>query len=319
MEKFFKHLVRIKEFSSVLGLLIVMFIFTLLSDKFLTTPNLMSIFTITSELGIMAIGVCLLMISGEFDLSVSSVFAIAPMVGVLLANAGVPLPIAFIVGLATCAAIGLFNGYIVLTTQIPSFIVTLGGMMFYRGILLAVTGGFSIIYQGDPGGFMNVLGGRTAFGLRASGVWFIALMIIVSIILNNTKYGNHVFAVGGNPGTAKAVGINVFKVKMLNFMICSMTAGLAGFMAFGRFRGVDPTSGTLMELEAIAASVIGGALLSGGYGSIIGAFIGAFLIGVMRSGLILAGAPAYWYRGFIGVVLVISVIINTKIRKAVAG
>jgi simple sugar transport system permease protein len=128
-----------------------------------------------------------------------------------------------------------------------------------------------------------------------------------------------VSAVGGNAGTSKAVGINVNKVKVINFMACAVMAGLAGFTMFGRFHSIDPTAGQLLELEAIASSVIGGALLTGGYGSIAGAFIGAFLIGVMRSGLILAGAPSYWYQGFIGVILVVSVIINTKIRKAVAG
>ena len=124
---------------------------------------------------------------------------------------------------------------------------------------------------------------------------------------------------GGNAATSKAVGINVKKVKIINFIICAVLAGLAGFTMFGRFDSIDPTSGSLMELEAIASAVIGGALLTGGYGSIFGAFIGAFLIGVMRSGLILAGAPAYWYQGFIGVILVMSVIMNTKIRKAVVG
>ena len=109
------------------------------------------------------------------------------------------------------------------------------------------------------------------------------------------------------------------RVKVINFVICSVMAGLAGFTMFGRFYSIDPTAGQLHELEAIASSVIGGALLTGGYGSILGAFLGAFLIGVMRSGLILAGAPAYWYQAFIGVVLVISVIMNTRIRKAVVG
>ncbi len=296
-----------------------MIVFTLLSDRFLTLDNFVGIFTVTSELGIIAIGICFLMIAGEFDLSVGSVFAVAPMVGALLANQGLPMSLAFVAGIIVAALIGLLNGLIVIKARIPSFIATLGAMMFFRGLLLAVSGGFPIVYKGEDLSFLNALGGKMFGGMRASGVWFIVGTAILSLILTETRYGNHVSAVGGNPGTAKAVGINVNKVKVINFMICSACAGLAGFTMFGRFQSIDPTAGMELELEAIASSVIGGALLTGGYGSIIGAFLGAFLIGVVRSGLILAGAPSYWYKGFIGVILVVSVIVNTKIRKAVAG
>jgi len=312
------RVVRFREIGALSGLIIIMIIFTILSNKFLTWANLIGVFTITSELGIIAIGVCFLMISGEFDLSVGSVFAIAPMVGALLGQIGVPLILAFFVGLFAAAVIGFINGILVTKSGIPSFIVTLGAMMFFRGVLLAVSGGFPITYVGDAP-FLDALGGRTIGGMRSSGIWLIVTTIVFSVILNRTKFGNHVYSVGGNPGTAKAVGINVNRVKVINFVICSVMAGLAGFTMFGRFYSIDPTAGQLHELEAIASSVIGGALLTGGYGSILGAFLGAFLIGVMRSGLILAGAPAYWYQAFIGVVLVISVIMNTRIRKAVVG
>ena len=323
MEKKYKgildRVLRVREIGAIGGLLIVMVVFSLLSDKFLTWQNFIGIFTITSELGIIAIGICFLMIAGEFDLSVGSVFAVAPMVGALLGNQNIPMFLAFLIGLLVAALIGLLNGIIVIKAKIPSFIATLGAMMFFRGLLLAVSGGFPIIYKGDDPAFLNALGGKIFFGMRASGIWFILGTVILSIILTDTKYGNHVSAVGGNPGTAKAVGINVNKVKIINFMICAVFAGLAGFTMFGRFGSIDPTAGLELELEAIASAVIGGALLTGGYGSIIGAFMGAFLIGVVRSGLILAGAPSYWYKGFIGVILVVSVIINTKIRKAVVG
>jgi simple sugar transport system permease protein len=319
LKGFVNRLIRVREFGAVAGLIIVMLVFAALSDRFLTLDNLTGIFTIASELGIVAIGICFLMIAGEFDLSVGSVFAVAPMLGALLLNSGVPPVFAFLVGLGSAAVIGLVNGIIVTKSQIPSFIVTLGGMMFYRGVLLAVSRGFPIVYMGEDTAFLDALGGNLVIGMKASGIWLIVSTILFSIVLNRTKYGNHVFAVGGNAETAKAVGINVNRVKTINFILCSVMAGLAGFTMFGRFHSIDPTAGSLLELEAIASAVIGGALLTGGYGSIVGAFLGAFLIGVMRSGLILAGAPAYWYKGFIGIVLVISVIMNTKIRKAVVG
>jgi simple sugar transport system permease protein len=316
-----KRIVRLKEIGALIGLLVIMLIFTILSDKFLTWDNLNGILTMTSELGIIAIGVCMLMIAGEFDLSVGSIFAVVPMVGALLANAGVPFLLAFLMALGVGALIGLFNGFIVIKTGIPSFIVTLGGLMFYRGVILAVSGGFPITYVGDDNVVLNLLGSRLMGlgGIRASSLWMIGATIVFTIILNSTKFGNHVSAVGGNEGTARAVGIHVKRVKYLNFMFASVMAGLAGFTMFGRFYSIDPTAGTQHELEAIASCVIGGALLTGGYGSIVGAFIGAFLVSVLRSGLILAGAPSYWYKGFIGVVLVIAVIMNTKIRKKIIG
>ena len=316
---FINRLLRIKEIGALSGLIIVMLVFTLMSENFLTWRNFIGIFTTSSELGIIAIGICFLMIAGEFDLSVGSVFAVAPMLGAKLANSGVPMAVAFLISLIFAGLIGLLNGTIVIKARIPSFIATLGSMMFFRGVLLAVSKGFTIDYLGDETGFLNLLGGKIFFGMRASGVWLILGTILFSIILTQTRYGNHVSAVGGNAGTSKAVGVNVNRVKVINFIVCAVMAGLAGFTMFGRFHSIDPTAGQSLELEAIASSVIGGALLTGGYGSIIGAFIGAFLIGVMRSGLILAGAPAYWYQGFIGVILVLAVITNTKIRKVVVG
>lgn len=313
------RLLRIKEIGALSGLIVIMIIFSIISENFLTWRNFISIFTMSSELGIIAIGICFLMIAGEFDLSVGSVFAVAPMIAAKLANSGLPMAAAFVLALMVAALIGLVNGLVVVKTLIPSFIVTLGAMMFYRGVLLAVSKGFTIDYLSDNTAFLDLLGGKLFYGMRASAVWLVLGTLVLSIIMTQTRYGNHVSAVGGSPGTAKAVGVNVNRVKIINFMTCSLFAALAGFTMFGRFHSIDPTAGSLLELEAIASAVIGGALLTGGYGSILGAFLGAFLIGVMRSGLILAGAPAYWYQGFIGVILVLAVIINTKIRKAVAG
>lgn len=313
------RILRIREIGSLSGLLIIILVFAFLSEHFLTLANFVGIFTMTAELGIIAIGVTFLMISGEFDLSVGSVFAVAPMTGVILMNNGVPPFFGILAGLLVAASIGVLNGFILIKTKIPSFIVTLGSMMFFRGLLLAVSGGFQISYLGENNSFLNALGGKIFFGMRASGMWFIIGTIIFSLILNRTKYGNHVFAVGGNKEAAKAIGINVSKVKIINFVACSVMAGLAGFTMFGRFNSIDPTAGLQLELEAIASAVIGGAVLTGGYGSIFGAFMGAFLIGILRSGLILAGAPSYWYKAFIGIILVFSVILNTKIRKTVAG
>ena len=271
-----------------------------------------------AELGIITVGMTVLMISGEFDLSVGSVFAVVPMVTALMINHGIDDFLALLVGLLVGVGTGFLNGIITIKTEIPSFITTLGTMMFWRGILLAVTGGFPIMLERSSS-VLKYMGGEIGGGFRYSGLWFIVLSVIFWIVLERTSYGNWVFAVGGNVGAAKALGIPVERVKITNFILSSLLAGVAGLTTFGRFKIVDPTLGSGMELEAIAASVIGGTLLTGGYGSILGAFIGAFMIGMVRSGLVLAGAPAYWYRAFIGVILVIAAVINARIRKRVAG
>ena len=313
-----RDLLRIKEMGAIIGIAVFFVIFSFLSKEFLSLDNLTSTFTMAAELGIITVGMTVLMISGEFDLSVGSIFAVVPMVTALMINHGFNDFIALLAGILVGISTGLINGFITIKTEIPSFITTLGTMMFWRGILLAVTGGFPIILE-KGSRMLHFLGGEIGGGFRYSGLWFIVISIVFWIILERTPYGNWVFAVGGNVGAARALGIPVERVKLINFTISSLLAGLAGLTTFGRFKIVDPTLGAGMELEAIAASVIGGTLLTGGYGSILGAFIGAFMIGMVRSGLVLAGAPAYWYKAFIGVILVIAAVINAKIRKRVAG
>lgn len=313
-----KKILRIKEMGAIIGFIVIFIIFSLLSAEFISWENLLSTFTMAAELGIVAIGITMLMISGEFDLSVGSTFAVVPMLLALFINSKINPILGIILGILLGVFIGYLNGFVTIKTGIPSFITTLGSMMFLRGILLAITGGFPIMLQEDVS-FLKYFGGICIGGLRYSGIWFIILAVIFAFILERTRFGNWTFATGGNLLASKALGINTDKIKLINFIICSSMAGLAGITTFARFKIIDPTLGQGMELEAIASAVIGGTFLSGGYGSIIGTFLGAFMVGMVRSGLVLAGAPAYWYRAFIGIVLVIAAIINTKIRKKTVG
>ena len=317
-EGFLMKILRLKELGAIIGVGVFFVLFMFISERFLSVENLASTFTMASELGIVAIGITMLMISGEFDLSVGSTYAVVPMIMAIMMNHDVSSGFSLLVSLLAGIGIGLLNGFVTLKTGIPSFITTLGTMMFWRGILLAVTGGFPIILERSSK-ILKFFGGSLVGDLRYSGAWFIVLAIVFGLILERTTYGNWVFATGGNLGAAKALGIPTERVKLVNFMISSLLAGIAGITTFGRFKMIDPTLGQGMELEAIASAVIGGSLLTGGYGSILGTFIGAFMIGMVRSGLVLAGAPAYWYRAFIGVILVIAAIINARIRKKVAG
>lgn len=314
----FLAFLRIKEFGAVVGIAVFFVIFSFLSSRFASIDNLLNTLTMAAELGIIAVGVCMLMISGEFDLSVGAVFAVVPMVFAIMVNHRVNEYLALLAGLSIAAGIGLINGFVTLRTGIPSFITTLGMMMFWRGILLAVTGGFPIILARRIR-MLDYLGGRVVGGLRYSAIWFVVLTFIFWFVLERTRYGNWTFATGGNLGAAKALGVPSERIKVTNFMISSLLAGFAGLTTFARFKIVDPTLGQELELEAIASAVMGGTLLTGGYGSILGALIGATMISMVRNGLVLAGAPAYWYRAFIGIILIVAAVINAKIRKKVAG
>jgi len=304
---------RWPEFGVILAFSTIFMVFSLLAPKFVTLRNLTGIFTIVSELGIITIGVAFLMIAGEFDLSVSSVYALSGFLFVTLANSFNSV-LALIITLVAAACIGFLNGTITLRAGIPSFITTLGTMMFLRGIMLAVTGGRSVVYNGDlivPTMLTRFIGR----GFRPSHIWFLALALFFSLILTRTRYGNWVFATGGKKEVARAMGVNVNKVKVVNFMISSVMAGLAGCIVINRFGVANASFGMGMELEAIASAVIGGTFLMGGYGTIIGAFFGAFLMGMMRTGLVMVGAPAYWYQAFVGAILVIAATINIKLRR----
>jgi len=305
---------RHPEFGALAGLVLVFIGFCFTTKHFLTIESFAGILTMAAELGIVCTGVTFLMISGEFDLSVGSVFGVSAMLFAITANAGFPLWIGLFLALVVAFLIGLINGFIKVRTGIPSFIITLGTMMFWRGILLAVTGGFAVRYWGNSP-VLLVLNGRFFGGLRISTLWFFVIIFFLSLVLNQTRYGNATYATGGNKEAARVLGISVDRVKIINFGISAVLAGMAGCIQFARFKSVDPMRGAGLELEAIAAVVVGGTLLTGGYGSLVGTLCGVLLIGMVRSGLVMAGAPAYWYQAFIGIILIIAVIANTYVKR----
>lgn len=304
---------RHPEIGALAGFLAVFLGFALTAEHFLTSESFAGILAVVAELGIVAMGITILMISGEFDLSVGSILGFSSVTFVFLLRADVPALPALGLALAIAALLGFLNGLIVIITDIPSFIATLGTMMLWRGLLLAVSGGFPVPYFGSSVLF-EILNSRFIGDFRTSAIWFVLIVLIFHFILQHTPYGNHVFATGGNKEAARALGVAVKQVKLINFTLSGLLAGLAGCIQFSRFRSVDALRGQGMELEAIAAAVTGGALLSGGYGSIIGTLLGVLIIGMVRTGLVLAGAPAYWYQAFVGVILIVAVIINVRLK-----
>jgi len=268
-------------------------------------------FTSAPELGIIVIGVTLLMISGEFDLSVGSASAWCALTAIKLYQLGLNPFVALIITLAIGMAMGLVNGLITVKFGLPSFIVTLGTMMAWRGAVYVATTGMTISFpvgQTCPA-FYNFLTGNLR-GIPAQFIWFVILIIVASLILNSHRFGNHIYATGGNKEAARAMGIDTDKTKLICFMLLGVLAALAGVMRATRIRGFYAQQGTAMELMAIAATVIGGTSLFGGVGTVVGSFLGVLVVTFLDYGLIMSGVSGYWFKVILGTVVILVVIVN---------
>ena len=248
----------------------------------------------------------------EIDLSVSSMYGFAALVFAKLSEPLTPWLTAIIVILIGMG-VGFINGFVRVKTRVPSLIVTLGSMMTLRGIIYFVTGGFTQSIKASS--FTKVFGKDVLEPL-----WLLIATIIFTILLTRTVYGNRLLATGGNIDTARSLGVKVDRIRISAFIVSSALAAVAGLISIARLRVASATHGELMELEAIASAVMGGTLLTGGYGSVIGSALGGILISSLRSGLLLSGAPSYWYVAFLGIILVIASVINlTVIRKVMSS
>ncbi len=414
--------------GAIIGLVTLIVAFSIASPLFLEPRAIAGALSTNVTNGIVAIGITLLMISGEFDLSVGSIFGASALIFLLALTEGVfglppmrAIPAAAI-ALLFAAILGLINGVLLIRTGIPSFIVTLGTLLAYRAITLValpegriiryadyrlpdpvmefspyvliallvlvavillflayrqiphlwgnvlsrirnfrenespfrdvqliarfiwsamftvaiigliigcVSGIIDLLGRGSaniPVSFFDIANGRIAslpvigpldasINLRTGVIWWFVLVVIFQFILNHMKYGGYTFAVGGNPGAALAQGISVSRIKITNFIICAVLAGVAGIAFVSRVGSVGPNLGEGLELEVIAASVIGGTLLTGGYGSIFGALLGVLIFGLLRTGLVLIGMDPRIFYGVQGVIIIVAVIINTAVRR----
>ena len=422
--------------GAIVGFVFIFLVFSFVTDLFLQPTSVGSVLTNVSTKGIVAIGVTILMISGEFDLSVGSMLGAVSVFYMFFLTEGVPqiglgpmpMLIAMPAALIVAMFLGFINGFILVRTGIPSFIVTLGTLLIYRTIpLVAIPGGRILRYRDYydefpqiwispwilvllalaalaavlyvawrrlPGlwrlarsrwgggesegyfqttqavlttivllvtlavlvvvglwlmmvigfhagaggelvqvGFFDLVNGRWGFSFeqvsgglfsilippganfRNSIIWWLLLVLFFHVVLTRTRYGNAVFAVGGNAGAARAQGVNVNRVKVFNFMLVALLVGVTSILEVTRNPGVDPLKGDGWELEVIAMTVIGGALLSGGYGSVIGTLLGALIVGMLATGLVIIGMNARLFRGVVGAILILAVVLNTFVRR----
>ncbi|MGH1415400.1 MAG: ABC transporter permease [Pelagimonas sp.] len=352
---FRKALIR-PELGGMVGTVAVFTFFLLFAfdSGMFNSQGIMNWSIVSAQFMIIAVGACLLMIAGEFDLSVGSMIGFAGMlVAIFSVTLGWPVWMAIIVTFVVCIAIGALNGWIVIRTGLPSFIVTLAFLFILRGFTIflpqvierkTIIGGIKDVAEGDW--LAAVFGGEIFQGLfvwladagmiatfergTRKGqpvvdgipmliVWAIILIIFGHILLTKTKFGNWIFASGGDAEAARNSGVPVNKVKILMFMFTAFCATIFAVCQVMEFGSAGADRGLLKEFEAIIAVVIGGALLTGGYGSVLGAALGALIFGVVQQGLFFAGVESSLFRVFLGVILLGAVILNTYIRRIITG
>lgn len=311
-----RSFVGAKEFGGIVALVAMCVIFTVLSSHFLTAATFSNIAVVTAQYGIIAVGVTILMIAGEFDLTTGALFALAPM---LMAHVFIqhnwPLLLSFILALVVSALLGLVNGVLTVYLRIPSFIVTLGMMFWWTGLLIGLTNGLPIALPGAPPALLNAMGGPLGSGntIYAPVIWYFVILVIAIYALEFTTWGNKVFAAGSNGKAAKAMGVSVGRIKIGCFVLSAVLAGLSGCLIFGYQLSAQPTQGNDFELYAIVAAVVGGTSLFGGSGSVAGSLIGSAIIAISGTGLVLVGAPSAWYEAFVGLILIVAVVVNTRV------
>jgi simple sugar transport system permease protein len=342
------RLLRRPELGALGGTVLVFLVFALWAGDsgLFTVGGIVNFLQVSSELGIIAAAVALLMIGGEFDLSLGSMIGFAGVIiGLGVTEGGLPIWVSIVLAFGVAMLVGFTNGYLVMRTGLPSFIVTLAGLFVLRGLTLAITRAITgrtqipyITRDTQEWFVMNLFGGTIGQGLfrwfadmglldkRPDGVpvveglpisivWWIVVTLAATWILTRTRFGNWVFAVGGDANAARNVGVPVSRVKIMLFIGTACAATLFSTIQVLETGSADTLRGTQKDFEAIIAAVIGGNLLTGGYGSAIGASFGALIFGVVAMGIFYTGIDTDWFMVFLGLMVLISVLFNNFIRR----
>ena len=310
------RLLRSRETGIIGALIIMIVVLSVLEPDFASLDNLLNDARNFSFVGIVVLGQAMVMITGGIDLSVGSVWGLSAVSSAALMAAGWGVVPACLAALCIAALVGLFNGFCVTKLRMPPFVPTLATMSIARALALVITRGKAVDGFRPDGDWFFALGGGDTFGLPNPFLIFVVLAIIVGIVLNRSVYGRQLYAVGGNERAARLTGLDVDRLKVSVYVMSSLLAGLAGIVEVSYLSSGISNQGLGKELSVIAAAVIGGTNLNGGEGTIIGVFVGAVILEVLRNGLVLLGTDAYWQGVFVGSVIVFAVFID-QLRKGV--
>ena len=314
------------EIGALVAAIVIFIFFLLVAPAFRTPASFFTVLYQSSTIGIVAVGVGMLMIGGEFDLSAGVTVTTAGLFNAMFCyQLGINLWVGAILSLVLCLAIGFLNGYLVMRTGIPSFLITLGTFFVLQGANLGVTklvtGSVSSpnINQMDGYSGLNwIFAHEWQIGsvtLSITVIWWFLFVALSAYVLQRTKIGNWIYAVGGNAASARAVGVPVTRVKVGLFMTVSFLAWFAGMHYLYNYNTLQAGNGVGNEFLYIIAAVVGGTLLTGGYGNAIGVAIGAFIFGMTSLCIVYAGWDPNWFKAFLGVMLLLAVMVNLYVKR----
>jgi len=304
-------LLHSREASIAIAAIVLIIYFWSTAPAFLSTSNIANLAEYAATTAIIAAGEVMVIICAEVDLSAGMVYALAPFVMYFAHQAGVPFVPAILLGLIAAAIVGMINGFITVVLQIPSFITTLGTLFVINGFTLTISNGYPVQPKGTQL-ITNIFGGNPISQI----LWAIGITLVLQFVLVKTRWGLNTIATGGNLLGAAEVGIKIGRIKMGNFILCSILGGLAGVLDAFRISSIDPLAGgTDIMFMAIASSVIGGTLLTGGSGTIIGAFLGAAVLGILKNGFTLSGVSAFTFDMILGAAILITMVINVRLSQ----
>jgi ribose transport system permease protein len=309
-----KVLSGLYQLRALIALTVLILVLALVSDAFLSVQNFLNVGQQVAVLSIVALGATFVIISGGIDLSVGSVLALSSAVfAAMFANLGLPWPLAALIGLLVGGVCGAANGLAIVYGRLPPFIATLAMLSIARGLALVVTGGRPI--SGFPDSFRFLAGRDLPFDFPFSVLLTLALYVVGALVLRRTVFGRTTYAIGGNEEATRRAGIKLDRTKIIIYTIAGALAALGGLVLTARLNSAQPQAGAALELDVIAAVVIGGASLSGGVGTAFGTLIGALIMGFLRNGLNLLNVSSFWQQVVVGIVIALAVMTDTLRQK----
>lgn len=314
MKKYTSKL-NFRDYGVLIGFVVLCIAISMATPAFLSKQNVLNLLRQSSIIGIISAGMTFVIISGNFDISVGAVAALSGVIVMRLATTGTNLFLAIIAAILVCAIIGLVNGIMVAKVNVPSLIATMAMVTIVRGILLMITGGYPIT-QTIP--MLDSLGNGYFLGIPMPVIVFILVVIVSYIVLTQTKFGRHVYSIGGNQDASKLNGINVDSQKIKVFIINAVLAAIAGLVLTGRLGTASPVAGDSYDMDAIASVVIGGTSVSGGSGSVLKTIIGVLLMSVINNSFNLLGIDIFFQYIFKGLIILVAVGFDSYSKKKLA-
>ena len=302
-----------RNFGTIIGLIILCVIVSIATPKFLTGSNILNLFKSNAVNAIITCGMLMAILMGEIDISVGSIVGLTGVTAAfLLTNKGVPVPLVVVLILLLGALIGAVNGFFIAYVHVPAFVATLATQSIGRGLTAIITNGVTIRIRND---LYTSLGNKNLGAVSITVIYALVVLILTWFLLNRTRFGYYIYAIGGNRTAAAYSGVNVRKYNMIPYILSGLFCGVGGMIWSARLGSAAAMLGSGFEMDAIAATVIGGTSMTGGVGTVGGTFIGILIIGVITNGLNLMGINSFWQDVFKGIIILAAVVIDIVRKK----